>query len=170
MYNYKIVEQITRKKKKMSGVLKALMLGFGILFVLMGIVISQAFMLAGFLLVLLYFVYDIFSQKEYEYIMEDHTLTIDVIYGNRYRKTVHIPNLQDLEVIAPNWHDAVAKYRKNGGSVKLKKYDYTSYEEDTPYYTMIIMEERQKIKLLLDLNDEFLQALKSQYPEKVFFA
>ena len=71
MYNYKIVEQVTRKKKKMSGVLKALMLGFGILFVLMGIVISQAFMLAGFLLVLLYFVYDIFSQKEYEYIMED---------------------------------------------------------------------------------------------------
>ena len=71
----------------MSGILKALMLGFGILFVLMGIVISQAFMLAGFLLVLLYFVYDIFSQKEYEYIMEDHTLTIDVIYGNRYRKT-----------------------------------------------------------------------------------
>ena len=170
MYNYKIVEQITRKKKKMSGVLKALMLGFGILFVLMGIVISQAFMLAGFLLVLLYFVYDIFSQKEYEYIMEDPTLTIDVIYGNRYRTTAHILNLQDLEVIAPNWHDAVAKYRKNGGSVKLKKYDYTSYEEDTPYYTMIIMEERQKIKLLLDLNDEFLQALKSQYPEKVFFA
>ena len=73
-------------------------------------------------------------------------------------------------MIAQNWHDAVAKYRKNGGSVKLKKYDYTSYEEDTPYYTMIIMEERQKIKLLLDLNDEFLQALKSQYPEKVFFA
>ena len=170
MYNYKIVEQVTRKKKKMSGVLKALMLGFGVLFVLMGIVISQAFMLAGFLLVLLYFVYDIFSQKEYEYIMENHTLTIDVIYGNRYRKTAHILNLQDLEVIAPNWHDAVAKYRKNGGSVKLKKYDYTSYEEDTPYYTMIIMEERQKIKLLLDLNDEFLQALKSQYPEKVFFA
>ena len=49
MYNYRIVEQVTRKKKKMSGVLKALMLGFGVLFVLMGIVISQAFMLAGFL-------------------------------------------------------------------------------------------------------------------------
>ena len=62
-----MVEQVKRKTKKMSGVLRKLMLIFGVLFVLMGIMISQAFMLAGFLLVLLYFVYDAFSQKEYEY-------------------------------------------------------------------------------------------------------
>ena len=78
-----MVEQVKRKTKKMSGVLRKLMLIFGVLFVLMGIMISQAFMLAGFLLVLLYFVYDAFSQKEYEYTLENHILTIDVIYGKR---------------------------------------------------------------------------------------
>ena len=54
--------------------------------------------------------------------------------------------------------------------MKLKKYDYTSYDEDTPYYTMIIREDGHKIKLLLDLNEELLHAMKTQYPEKVYFA
>lgn len=73
-----------------------------------------------------------------------------------------------METTAPNRHDAVAKYRKDAGGISLPKYDYTSYEKDTPYYTMIIMENKQKIKLLLDLSDEMLQALKKSYPDRVF--
>ena len=48
MYDYKIVEQVTRKKKKLSGALKKTMVFFAVVFVVMGITISQAFMLAGF--------------------------------------------------------------------------------------------------------------------------
>ena len=55
MYDYKIVEQVTRKKKKLSGVLKKTMVFFAVVFVVMGITISQAFMLAGFCLAGLYF-------------------------------------------------------------------------------------------------------------------
>ena len=62
----------------------------------------------------------------------------------------------------------VAKYRKDGGGVRLPKFDYTSYEDDIPYYTMIVIEDREKKKLLLDLNQELLFALKKQYPSKVF--
>ena len=49
MYDYKIVEQVSRKKKSMSGVLRKIMAIFAFIFVVMGIAISQAFMLAGFL-------------------------------------------------------------------------------------------------------------------------
>ena len=161
MYDYKIVEQVTRKKKKLSGALKKTMVFFAVVFVVMGITISQAFMLAGFCLAGLYFIYGIFCQRDYEYIMENEQLTIDVIYGNKYRKTAHELDLRQLEVVAPHWHDSVAKY---------KKYDYTSYEEDTPYYTMIIKEDGRKIKLLLDLTEEMLHTLKTRYPQKVFFA
>ena len=150
MYDYKIVEQVSRKKKSMSGVLRVVMIIFAVLFVVMGITISQAFMLPGFLLAGLYFVFDIFSQKDYEYMMENGQFEIDVIYGKKYRKTAHILELSNPE--------------------KLKKYDYTSYDEDTPYYTMIIREDGHKIKLLLDLNEELLHAMKTQYPEKVYFA
>lgn len=150
----------------MSSVLKKIMIIFAAVFVLMGITISQGFMLPGFLLVALYYLYDIFSRKEYEYILEDDRFTIDVILGGCYRSTAHELDLGGLEVVAPNRHERVAAYRKEGG-VRIPKYDYTSYEPETPYYTMIAMEEREKIKLLLDLNEEMLRALKRRYPEKV---
>ena len=93
-----------------------------------------------------------------------------MIYGKRYRKNRHELNLQELEVLAPNWHDAVAKYRIKGGTVRLPKFDYTSYDDDIPYYTMIITENKKKIKLLLDLTDEMMQDIKRMYPDRVFFA
>lgn len=168
--NYRIVTQVKRKKKKMSGLLRGAMIVFAVLFVLMGIIFSRGFMLPGFLMVVLYFVYDIFSRKDYEYILENGVLSIDVIYGRKYRKHRHDLDLKELEVLAPNWHDAVAKYRIKGGTERLRKYDYTSYEDDIPYYTMIIKEDGKKIKLLLDLTDEMMQKIKHMYPEKVFFA
>ena len=170
MYDYKIVEQVSRKKKSMSGVLRKVMILFAVIFVIMGIAISQSFMLAGFLLAALYFVFDIFSQKDYEYTLENDTLSIDVIYGKKYRKTAHILELKNLEVVAPHWHESVAKYKKNGGTEQLKKFDYTSYDDNVPYYTMIIREDGRKIKLLLDLTEEMLHTIKTQHPEKVYFA
>lgn len=168
--NYRIVTQVKRKKKKMSGLLRGSMIVLAVLFVLMGIIFSRGFMLPGFLMVVLYFAYDVFSQKDYEYKLENGILTIDVIYGRKYRRHRHDLELKELEVLAPNWHEAVAKYRKKGGTVRLHKYDYTSYDDDIPYYTMIIKEDGKMIKLLLDLTDEMMQRIKHIYPEKVFFA
>lgn len=169
MYDYKIVEQVTRKKKKLSGVLKKTMVFFAVVFVLMGITISQAFMLAGFCLAGLYFIYGTFCQRDYEYTLENDTLTIDVIYGNKYRKTAHELDLRELEVIAPHWHQAVAKYKKNGGTEHLKKYDITSYEEDTALLHHDHKGGRTQTKLLLDLTQEMLHTIKTKYPRKVFF-
>ena len=53
---------------------------------------------------------------------------------------------------------------------KIKKYDYTSYDDDVPYYTMIVTEDGNKIKLLLDLTEEMLHTIKTQHPQKVYFA
>lgn len=170
MYNYRIVEQVRRKQKPFAGFLRTIMIIFAVILLLMGITISQGFMLPGFLLLVLYAAYNIFSRKEYEYTMENNQLSIDVILGGRYRRPAHILDLEAIEVVAPNWHDSVSKYRRDGGSIKLPKYDYTSYEEDTPFYTMIITENRVKIKLLLDLSDEMLKILKGRYPDRVFLA
>ena len=170
MYNYKIVEQVSRKKKSMSGILRKVMVIFAVFFVVLGITISQSFMLAGFLLAGLYFVYDVFSRKDYEYTLENDVLTIDVIYGKKYRKTAHVLELRNMEGTAPHWHESVARYKKNGGTEKIKKYDYTSYDDDVPYYTMIVTEDGNKIKLLLDLTEEMLHTIKMQHPQKVYFA
>lgn len=168
MYSSRIVEQVIRKPKAMTGALRKTMVVFAVIFVIMGIAISQGFMLPGFLLALLYFVYDVLSQKEYEYVLDGDRFEVHVILGKRYRRTAHVLELKDLEVVAPSRHEKVAAYRKEGGGIRLPKYDYTSYEEDTPYYTMIILEDREKIKLLLDLSEGMLQAMKRMYPNKVF--
>lgn len=165
-----MTEQVKRKPKAMSGLLRKLMVILGSCFVLMAIVFSRGFMLPGFLLIMLYLVFDVFSRREYEYMLEGTKLRIDVILGRRYRRAAHELDLRELEVLAPNWHESVAKYRLKNGTVRLPKYDYTSYEDDVPYYTMIISENGEKIKLLLDLNEEMLGAVKHMYPEKVFFA
>lgn len=170
MYNYKIVEQVHRKPKALSGLLRIVMIIFAVILILLGIAISQGFMLPGFLLVVLYFAYSAFSQKEYEYVLDGAQFTIDVIFGKKYRRSAHVLDMENLEVIAPNWHDAVAKYRKKGGSEKIQKFDYTSYEADTPFYTMIITEDKEKIKILLDLNEQMLQMLKKRYPDRVFLS
>lgn len=67
MYDYKIVEQGIPEEKKHVRYPAKVMIIFAVFFVILGITISQSFMLAGFLLAALYFVYDVFSQKDYEY-------------------------------------------------------------------------------------------------------
>ncbi len=93
---------------------------------------------------------------------------MDLIRGRRRRKTAQTLYYEDLEVVAPPDHEVVAKYKKVGGTEKIKKYDYTSYEDDIPYYTMIIKRDGEKIKLLMDLDEELLHFLKIRYPQKVY--
>ncbi len=88
-----------------------------------------------------------------------------MVWGKRYRREAHELDLRELEVVAPHWHESVGRYRIRGGTEKLRKYDYTSYDDAVPYYTMIIKEDGRKIKLLLDLSDEMLERLKKMYPE-----
>lgn len=168
MNGYKITKQVKRKAKRFSKLLSRSMVVLAILFVCLGIIFDTGLMLPAFLLAALYYFYSVNVDKEYEYNLENGILTIDVIRGKRRRKTVHVLNMKDMEVVAPNWHDAVAKYRKDGGTEKLPKYDYTSYDDDIPYYTMIVMENKQKIKLLLDLGGEMLETMKRTYPQKVY--
>lgn len=164
-----LVKFVSREPKPMSKLLTRLMLIFTIMFVLMGIVFDRGMLLLSMLMVVLYWIFSMESVRDYEYRLVNDVLTIDVIKGKQRRKTVQEVELYALEVIAPNWHDAVKMYRKDGGSEKVKKYDYTSYNDEIPYYTMIIRANKyDKIKLLLDLDREWLLEIKRKYPEKVY--
>lgn len=144
------------------------MVVMAVVLVILAIIFDTGLMLPAFLFAVLYYIFCINTDREYEYCLKNGVLTIAVIRGKRRRKTAHTLMMQDMEVIAPNWHEAVAKYRKNGGREKLKKFDYTSYDDNIPYYTMIVYENKEKIKLLLDLNDSMLEAIKRVYPQKVY--
>lgn len=167
MTEYKIVKQVHRKVRSSSKVLKAIMLIFIVIFLLSAVLFSRGFMLPCFLMTVLYLFYDAVSYKEYEYVLDDRELSIFMILGRRYRLNRHKLDLDQLIVLAPHDSDEVSAWKK-GGSEKIRKFDYTSYEDDTPYFTMIINENNEKIKLLLDLDDEILENIKRKYPNEVF--
>lgn len=164
----KLIVYVSRKKKAASGFLSVLMIVLCVLFLLGGIIFTKGMLFPCFLMAGLYFLYDIFSKRDYEYILENNILRVDVIWGRRFRRTEHEIDLQNLVVLAPHDHEAVAEYRKGASSGRIAKYDYTSYEDGVPYYTLIAYEDRKMVKLLLDLNDEFLARVKQDYPERVF--
>lgn len=163
-----MVKQVSREPKKGAKFFTSVLLVLSILFMLTGIVLSRGTLLLSTITIILYWYYSNQSVCDYEYRMEKDMFYVDVIKGKQYRKKAQELSLEQLEVIAPHWHGAVRKYKKKGGTEKLKKYDYTSYNDDIPYYTMIIYnEKKKKIKLLLDLDEEWLRVLRRQYPGKV---
>lgn len=165
--NEKLVTEVHRKQKRGSGILKGAMIAFAVFFLFMGILFTTGYMLFCFLMAALYFVYDAMSARDYEYIYDNSTLEIDVIHGKRTRKTAHVIDMNQVEIVAPHDAQEVERYRLKGGTEHLKKFDYTSYDDAVPYFTMITMENRQKIKILLDLDEKMLARMKREYPDRV---
>lgn len=165
--NDRRVLAVHRKRKPSVRPLKALMIVLAVLFLAAGIFVSRGFMLPCFLMAGLYFVFGFLSGRDYEYILDGRTLQIDVIYGGARRVTRQMLNLDDLEIVAPHDSELVSKYRKGGPEGDLPKFDYTSYEDSVPYYTMIIRREGEKIKLLLDLDEDFRNALRRICPGRI---
>jgi len=158
--NYALTKQVSRVQKRSSKFFTGLMLTLSILFLLMGIIFDRGMLFLSMLAVLMYWLNSFQSVTDYEYHLEDGIFTIDIIKGKRKRKRAHELEIKDMEVVAPHWHEAVAKYRKKEGTEKLPKFDYTSYDDDIEYYTMIIYHKKEKLKLLLDLDEEWLNEIR----------
>lgn len=158
---------VQRKRKRSELFLEIVMIVLSVLFLLGAILANRGLMLPCFLTAGLYFLYDRNVRRSYEYHLDGSQFTIDVLHGLR-RKTVHELELSQLEVLADHSASEVAQYRKGAKNGRIRKFDYTSYDDEVPYYTMIIAENGEKIKLLLDLSDEMLDLLHRKYPQKVF--
>mgnify|MGYP003297811385 CR=1 FL=1 len=166
LINYNVVSQVKRRPKAFTKLLRIVLVTGAILNVIMGVAFDRGFMLTSLLFAALYMIYDIQSVTEYEYMLEGGHFRVDRIKGYRYRKAVQFIKVEDIIVIAPPDDKAVAAYKKNG-TEKVKKYDYTSYEPGVVYYTMIAKEGDEKIKLLLDLNDQMLETFRRIDSRKV---
>ena len=161
-----MVISVKRKEKHSEKVLRHTMIVLAVLFLLMGIMLTRGFMLLCFLMTVVYFWYSRSSKREYEYTIEDGRMIIDRV-ADHGRTRLHDFPLSEVEVLAKPDDPAVARYKRKGGTEKIPKYDYTSYEEDQPYYTMIVQDDGQKTKLLLDLTPEAIAAVRRANPPAV---
>lgn len=165
--NYKFVTRVHRKEKRGSRALLISMIVLAALFLVFGILFNRGMFLPCFFMAALYFYFSANSTLDYEYTYEGRKLTIDVIKGKARRSTAHELNLENLVIVAPHSASEVAEYRKGGEEGNLPKFDYTSYDDAIPWYTMIIFEDKRKIKLLLDLDADMLRQMHREYPGKV---
>ena len=160
-----MVIAVKRKEKRSEKALRGIMIFLAVLFLLQGIIFSRGFMLPCLLMTGAYFWYSHASRREYEYTLEDGHMQIERVSSSG-RTVLHEINLADMEVLAAPDDPCVARYKK-GGAEKVPKYDYTSYEDNRPYYTMIVKESGQKIKLLLDLTPEAISLIRQTNPSSV---
>ncbi len=161
--------EVHRDKKASARLLSVVILVLGIVTLFMGIMLDRGFLMVCLLLAMLYYAFDAFSRRDYEYTYENERLKIDVIYGGRYRKNAQLIPMEQVVVIAQHDAEAVFRYRKGQPEGNLRKYDYTSYKDEIPYYTLIARDADSglKSKVLLDLNQEMLGEMKRRFPDKV---
>ena len=172
-----IVVRVRKKERMGARPMQSMVITFAILFLILTVTVSRGFFVLFLLCGVGWFLTSSFSRKEYEYRYRDPYLEIITIKGGGRQVLSHSLYLGDLIVVAPHAHEAVLQYRQNGGGV-TQKFDYTSYDDDIPYYTMIIDEEvkgkdgepgeKKKRKFLLDLPPDMLREMKRRYPDKVY--
>ena len=167
MYQSELKLSTTRRKRASTRFLQILMAVFAALFLFAGVAFNRGMMLPCFLMAALYFVFEFFSHKTYTYILSDDTLSVEVVYGGRFQRQLQTIDLSQLQILAPHDDPAVDRYRRGAAEGHLKKYDYTSYDDSVPYYTMIVDQAGTKEKFLLDLNEAMLGHIRRRCPQKV---
>lgn len=160
-----IVISVDRKARSSEIFLRRCMAVLTVVFLLQGIMISSGFMLPCFLMALGYFVYQHASKRQYEYTLDEEMLRVERV-GDRGRRLLWEIPFSEIKLLCPADAPEAAPYRK-GGSVKVKKYDYTSYRDDVPYYTLIAEDGGKTVKLLLDLTPEAIRRVRRINPGAV---
>ena len=122
MNDYKITQQVKRKSKRFAKPLSIFMVVMAVVLVILAIIFDTGLMLPAFLFAVLYYIFSINTDRGVRILpgkrRADHSCDPGESGAG---KTAHTLMMQDMEVIAPNWHEAVAKYRKNGGTEKTEK-------------------------------------------------
>ena len=156
-----IVWSVRRRERPSERVLSILMSVLAVFFLLQGILFSRAFMLPCVCMAACRFVYGAARVRDYECTLEDGKLTIARV-SDRGRQRLHEIPLADFEILSLPDGEAVLPYKKGG--IRLPKYDYTSYREDVPWYTLITQENGQRIKLLCEFPPEALEMIRRKKP------
>ncbi len=160
-----LVLAVKRRERGSEKLLRGVMIALAVIFLLGGILLSRGLMLLCFLSAMGYFVYAGATRREWEYTLDRDSLRIERVRDTG-RFVLHEIRLTDVELLCRPDDPAAAPFRK-GGPQQVKKFDYTSYAENVPYYTMIAKEEGERIKLLLDLTPEAIQRVKHRVPTAV---
>ncbi|MCM1126361.1 MAG: DUF6106 family protein [Lachnospiraceae bacterium] len=153
---------VKRKTPAYMSLLKFLTIILAVCFILLGLFLIPA-MIVGILFgVAAYFV-NLNADLEYEYLYVDKELTVDKVLAKSKRKRAAVFDIEKMEILAPikSWHLDNYKNRTD------KTVDYSSGEEKQPDRRYVFYYDGQK-KVIIEPNEEMIQAITMVAPRKVF--
>lgn len=158
------VEQlVSRKKNPVLNVIRFVLFGFAIAFILFSMLAGYVFLIVGIILgALAYFVLPSFD-VEFEYLYLSKEITIDKITSQQRRKTVETIALDKAEIIAPESSHELDSYKSRNLPVK----DYTSKMPEAKVYMIGYVDGENTCLIAFEPGEEMLSAIKSVFPRKV---
>lgn len=155
---------VKKKQTAKDTIIKFLLIGLIAVTAVVGIVFIFAWIATLILGVVAYFVLPNLD-LEYEYVYVNGELDIDKIMAKSKRKRLKSFELSKLEIMAPvNSH----RMDYQNHNTNLKVLDYSSGEKDHKIYAMIIPDEKDVYKVLIEPDRELLENMKKSCPRKVF--
>ena len=103
-------------------------------------------------------------EVEFEYLYLQRSLSIDSIFSKEKRKKAAEYDLDKMEIFAEEGAWQLDQYK----NMALKTVDFTSGYPDRRRFVMVIREGGDGFKVLLEQDQNIVDAVKQIYPSKVF--
>ena len=160
--------EVMVKKKTGAGPMigRNILIGFGVLTVLFGM-LTNIFILFVLLAGLMFLFAWLFHRKiciEYEYLYLDKTLQVDRISNQSSRKKLAEYSLSNMELFAPANSHRLDSYANQAP----RCVDFTSHDEDSNPYALMIRNGSLLTKVLIECTDELYDHIRMAGPSKVF--
>ena len=160
------IELLVKKKKTSTDtLLKVLMIGATVIFVLGGILFNPIILL----LAVVMGVVDYFKlpslDLEYEYLYVNGELDIDKIMSKSKRKRVKTLNISECDLMAPVNSHRMDYYNSNQ---KMKVLDYSSGNPQHKRFAIITRDSSGTCQLIIEPDETLAKTMRNTAPSKVF--
>lgn len=155
---------VQRKPSQINKIMGFTLVGLAVLSVISAIFVSLFFFIGAVVCgVLSYVIYFRRTVVEFEYTYMDKELRVDRIYNQSKRKQVDVFDLNKTEIIAPDDSFHLDNYKNRDVIVS----DYSTDGMDTESLRTYVMYYEGRRKVILSLNENFIQAIRMGIPSKV---
>ena len=155
---------IGQKPNQMNKILGFTLVGLAVLSVISALFVSPFFLIGTIVCGILSFV--VYFRRivvEFEYTYMDKELRVDRIYNQSKRKRMDVFDLNKAEILAPENSYHLDNFKNRDAEVS----DYSTDLDDTEELKNYVMYYEGKRKILLSLNDNMVQAIRTGIPSKV---
>ncbi len=161
-------EKIVRRKK--TGMDNALVVGIILLALLLIMILSSIALLSTFIPIIVvgigYLAYMFIRNRniEYEYIVTNGDLDIDMIIAQRKRKRIFSGSCKDFEVVAKL---TSGQYDHNVQSIK-KRISAISSMASPDVYFVTTVKDGEKVVVLFEPHPKMIESFRKYIPRKIF--